>query len=127
MAKVGEIIGGVLIGATLVGMVLDGSRTERQKKELQQLDPERYELAEKRISGEMIPTSTLEDASFNTTNKRAFWDNEYKAVKDSLKREKVNKFIDSLQNTMTLDGISKKAEFVASQKLQDTVKVLKKL
>ena len=127
MAKVGDIIGGVLIGATLVGMVLDGPRTERQKKELQQLDPERYELAEKRISGEMIPTSTLEDASFNTTNKRDFWNNEYKAVKDSLRREKIKTFVDSLENNMRFDGISKKACFDASQKMQDTLKVLKKM
>ena len=127
MAKVGDIIGGVLIGATLVGMVLDGSRTERQKKELQQLDPERYERAEKRISKEMIPTSTLEDANFNTINKRDFWNNEYKAVKDSLRREKIKTFVDSLENNMRFDGISKKACFDASQKMQDTLKVLKKM
>lgn len=122
MAKAGGIIAGVFIGATLVSMVLDASRTERQKKELQQLDPERYEMAEKRISKEMIPTSTLEDASFNTTIKRNFWNNEYKAVKDSLRRENIKAFADSLENNMKLDGISKKACFDAAQKLQDTLK-----
>lgn len=127
MAKVGNIVGGVVIGALLAAMVFDGARTQRQKKELSQLDPERYERAEKRISKEMIPTSTLEDANFNTINKRDFWNNEYKAVKDSLRREKIKTFVDSLENNMRFDGISKKACFDASQKMQDTLKVLKKM
>ena len=116
MAKVGNIVGGVVIGALLAAMVFDGARTQRQKKELSQLDPERYERAEKRISKEMIPTSTLEDANFNTINKRDFWNNEYKAVKDSLRREKIKTFVDSLENNMRFDGISKKPALMLLKK-----------
>lgn len=108
MSTIGKV-GAVVVGSLLIAMATDGARTAKQKKELQQMDPARYERAVDRVNDQLIKTSTLEDFSYNRPIERNFWNAEYENVKDSLSRLKKSKFVDSLQENMQLDGFVKKS------------------
>lgn len=118
MSTIGKI-GAAIVGGVLIAMALDASHTARQKKELQQMDSARYEKAVERINEKLIKASTLEDFSYNRPIERNFWNNEYKAVKDSLQTLKANDgFVDSLQRSMHLDGLVRKSCLDVSKKIK---------
>ena len=118
MSTIGKV-GAVVVGSLLIAMATDGARTAKQKKELQQMDPARYERAFYRVSKQLIKTSTLEDFSYNRPIERNFWNNEYKAVKDSLQALKANDgFVDSLQRSMHLDRLVMKSCLDVSKKIK---------
>lgn len=112
-------IGVAVTGSMLVAMVLDGAHTVKQKKELQQLDPARYERAVVKVNNQLVTASTLEDFSYNRPIERNFWNSEYKAVKDSLQALKANDgFVDSLQRGMHLDGLVMKSYLDIPRKIK---------
>lgn len=115
MSKVGKLAITLFFAGGFTMMGVDIANVAKHKKELQQLDPQRYENAQTILNSKLIEVNSIQDAKRNATMTREFWRNEYQAVQDSLSRVNKN---DTIQKAISLDGASKKAYFEAGKKLK---------
>lgn len=76
----------------------NSSKINEQKKEIEQIDSARYNNAVKNLEEKYIPTFHMSDFLYNNDVEKRFWSEEYKAVKDSLKK---NAAADSLKRIAT--------------------------